>query len=61
MHDVIDWLGGYPYESITNKELDQLLTANGFTINKDLSFHGDKIPLGILCSGCCEYLAIRKN
>ena len=53
MHDVIDWLGGYPYESITNKELDKLLTINSFTIKKDLSFHGDEIPLGILCSGCC--------
>lgn len=55
-HDVHDWLGGYPYESISPRAVDELLAKWGFThiarsIRNDLFARS-----GVLGSGCDEYL-----
>ena len=52
-HDVHDWLGGHPYESILAPEVDVLLGRLGFE-----RVHGMAGPsrIGIFGSGCDEYL-----
>ena len=51
--DVRDWLGGYPYESISPDKLRKLLSPLGFSQVYSLEGH-DKI--GIFGSGCDEFL-----
>jgi 2-polyprenyl-6-hydroxyphenyl methylase/3-demethylubiquinone-9 3-methyltransferase len=52
MHDVRDWIGGYPYESIRPRELDALLRPLGFS-----RIHATvKRRSGLFGSGCDEYL-----
>ena len=53
MHDVHDWMGGYPYESILAAEVEALMRPLGFK-----RVHGMDTPLtaGIFGSGCDEYL-----
>ena len=52
MHDVRDWIGGYPYESIRPRELDALLRPLGFTrVQASV-----KRRSGLFGSGCDEYL-----
>lgn len=56
-HDVHDWLGGYPYESVTPKEAEDFLVARGFIPVKI----GDLKPgLGIFGTGCAEFV-FRRN
>jgi 2-polyprenyl-6-hydroxyphenyl methylase/3-demethylubiquinone-9 3-methyltransferase len=52
-HDVHDWLGGYPYESISSDELDALMRRLGFAC-----VHRGETPvkIGLFGSGCTEYL-----
>jgi SAM-dependent methyltransferase len=52
-HDMHDWLGGYPYESIKPAEVDKLLTQNGFR-QIQARLHGNRI--GLFGSGCDEYV-----
>jgi SAM-dependent methyltransferase len=52
-HDVHDWLGGYPYESIGPAEVDKLITRNGFR-QIQARLHGNRI--GLFGSGCDEYV-----
>lgn len=57
-HDVHDWLGGYPYESIKPEYLIDFMDKNGFkVINSQIS----KNKIGILGSGCDEFLFLRKE
>jgi len=53
MHDVHDWMGGYPYESILAAEVEALMRPLGFA-----RVHGMATPLtaGIFGSGCDEFL-----
>ena len=53
MHDVHDWMGGYPYESILAPEVDALMQRLGFA-----RVRATDTPLttGIFGSGCDEYL-----
>jgi 2-polyprenyl-6-hydroxyphenyl methylase/3-demethylubiquinone-9 3-methyltransferase len=53
LHDVHDWMGGYPYESILSPEVEAQLRPLGFT-----RLHGTDSPLtsGLFGSGCDEYL-----
>jgi SAM-dependent methyltransferase len=51
--DVHDWLGGYPYESIDPRYLIQYMEQRGFTL---LNSHISKKQIGILGSGCDEFL-----
>lgn len=52
MHDVRDWLGGYPYESISPKELAAILEPLGFSCVKQVV----KRRSGLFGSGCDEYV-----
>lgn len=55
-HDVHDWLGGYPYESISPRRVDRLMSELGFR-QVWANVRRDVISLsGILGAGCDEYL-----
>ena len=53
MHDVHDWMGGYPYESILAPEVEALMRRLGFA-----RVRATDTPLttGLFGSGCDEYL-----
>lgn len=51
-HDVDDWLGGYPYESVTPEDAIAFVEGRGFRCEK--SFAEKRI--GVFGSGCDEYL-----
>jgi SAM-dependent methyltransferase len=53
VHDVHDWLGGYPYESIRPAEVARKLSALGFQkIREKLG----PSSIGLFGSGCDEYV-----
>ena len=56
-HDVRDWIGGYPYESITPAELRGLLAAERF----ELIAQKVRRRSGLFGSGCDEYLLRRSD
>jgi SAM-dependent methyltransferase len=57
-HDVHDWLGGYPYESVSPVELERFMVARGFhVIRRRVSPGG----LGLFGSGCDEFVWKRNN
>ncbi|MBS0245106.1 MAG: class I SAM-dependent methyltransferase [Proteobacteria bacterium] len=56
-HDVHDWMGGYPYESILAPEVDALMGQLGFEHVQ--SFTSPK-TLGFFGSGCDEYVYRRR-
>ena len=58
-HDVHDWLGGYPYESIAPKELEAFLAEMGFDAVR--SFTRTAAAFGIFGSHCDEYVFSRAN
>ncbi len=47
-HDVIDWVGGYPYEYATVLEIEQILKAKGFSTSY---VKQPKVP-----TGCNEFV-----
>ena len=51
-HDVKDWLGGYPYESVSPSEIKQLVEPLGFHCVKQ-NVHRRS---GLFGSGCDEYI-----
>jgi 2-polyprenyl-6-hydroxyphenyl methylase/3-demethylubiquinone-9 3-methyltransferase len=55
-HDVKDWLGGYPYETIAADEVERLMTAQGLEKVRELAVSRTKRPLGLFGSGCDEYV-----
>jgi SAM-dependent methyltransferase len=55
-HDVHDWLGGYPYESISPSEL--LALAGDLSFNCVRS-NCRRRPIGLFGSGCDEYVLQR--
>jgi 2-polyprenyl-6-hydroxyphenyl methylase/3-demethylubiquinone-9 3-methyltransferase len=52
-NDMIDWLGGYPYESISEKEVIRLLKIQGFDL---IDSKPSTARTGILGSGCSEFV-----
>ena len=57
-HDVHDWLGGYPYESVTQAELADFLSPRGFKLRRQfVSPPGS----GLMGSGCDEYVWERRT
>ena len=52
-HDMEDWLGGYPYESVRPDALEAFLTKHGFALLTSKVRPGG---LGLFGSGCDEYL-----
>ena len=56
LHDVHDWLGGYPYESISPTEADAVMHTLGFEFVRR-NVRTDMLSRsGILGSGCDEYV-----
>ncbi|MBS0579578.1 MAG: class I SAM-dependent methyltransferase [Proteobacteria bacterium] len=53
-HDVHDWLGGWPYESISPAETDSLM--QGLGMRQVRAFVRPGRHLGIFGSGCDEYV-----
>jgi SAM-dependent methyltransferase len=63
-HDVHDWMGGYPYESISDREVDDLMTSKGFQARRLFLSSKGKIlgrNVGFFGSGCDEYVYVRKG
>lgn len=52
-HDVHDWLGGYPYESISSDDVEALMRQAGMVRTR--SFVENGLSLGVFGSGCNEY------
>jgi 2-polyprenyl-6-hydroxyphenyl methylase/3-demethylubiquinone-9 3-methyltransferase len=57
MHDIHDWLGGYPYQPTDAGEVDRALTALGFVreYHKPVKVH----LAGLFGTGCSEYVYTR--
>jgi predicted RNA methylase len=55
-HDVHDWLGGYPYESTDPKAVISFLGKSGLTAKL---IGVDTAPIGLMGTGCKEYVATR--
>jgi 2-polyprenyl-6-hydroxyphenyl methylase/3-demethylubiquinone-9 3-methyltransferase len=52
-HDVHDWLGGYPYESISAPEVEALMRRLGFAHVRSFT---TPVTIGLFGSGCDEYV-----
>lgn len=56
-HDLHDWLGGWPYESISPAQTVQLMQE--LKLREVRSFTYPTTPLGLFGSGCDEYVYAR--
>jgi 2-polyprenyl-3-methyl-5-hydroxy-6-metoxy-1,4-benzoquinol methylase len=57
-HDVHDWLGGYPYESVCPDAVARFLGELGFSIVR--AFEKPAAVKGILGTHCDEFVAVRR-
>ena len=57
-HDVHDWMGGYPYESISAPEVDTVMRRLGFAHVRSFT---TPLTVGLFGSGCDEYVYRRKE
>lgn len=57
LHDVDDWLGGYPYESVRSEEIIAFMVSRGFELTACFNI---KTPVGVFGSGCGEWV-FRRN
>jgi len=57
-HDVHDWLGGWPYESISPAQTERFMSKLGFRRVRAFTRRG--IQLGLFGSGCDEYVYARR-
>jgi 2-polyprenyl-6-hydroxyphenyl methylase/3-demethylubiquinone-9 3-methyltransferase len=53
MHDVHDWMGGYPYESILAPDVEAIMRPLGFV---RVHATNSGLTIGLFGSGCDEYL-----
>jgi SAM-dependent methyltransferase len=62
-HDVKDWLGGYPYESVSVPEVERLMTNLDFQRRTVFSREGRFFGrcLGIFDTGCDEFVYVRQT
>jgi 2-polyprenyl-6-hydroxyphenyl methylase/3-demethylubiquinone-9 3-methyltransferase len=51
--DVIDWVGGYPYEYATPRQVETMVTAAGFRLRRS-------VPAGVP-TGCNEFVFINEH
>ena len=58
-HDVHDWLGGYPYESVTPQEVSAVLGELGF--DEVRRFEKPAAVKGLFGSHCDEFVAVRRK
>jgi 2-polyprenyl-3-methyl-5-hydroxy-6-metoxy-1,4-benzoquinol methylase len=56
-HDLHDWLGGYPYESMLADEVERLMEGLGF---EKVRVFARGLELGLFGSGCDEYVYRRR-
>jgi SAM-dependent methyltransferase len=55
--DVHDWMGGYPYESISVREMDNLMRPLGFArVRIDSLPTGPFASIGVFGTGCTEFV-----
>ena len=59
-HDVHDWLGGYPYESTTARELEVRMKNIGFKLVREFVRTPNRTPWGFFGSGCDEFVFERQ-
>ena len=52
-HDVDDWLGGYPYESVETKRLENILNNKNFILIKK---NNVSPKTGLFGIGCGEWV-----
>ena len=57
-HDVHDWLGGWPYESISPAQTERFMSQLGLRRVRVFTRRG--IQLGLFGSGCDEYVYARR-
>jgi SAM-dependent methyltransferase len=57
-HDVHDWMGGWPYESISPQQVEALMTELG--LSRVRAFARPGTPLGLFGSGCDEFAYARR-
>lgn len=57
-HDVHDWLGGYPYESISPEEVERKMDGLGFVLRRSWTRPAGS---GVLGSGCDEFAYVRQR
>jgi SAM-dependent methyltransferase len=57
-HNVHDWMGGYPYESISSSEVETLMQRLGFARLQGMA---TPTTIGFFGSGCDEYLYRRMS
>lgn len=50
-YDVVDWVGGYPFEYASVDEMKQIMSSHGFTV--------DKITMPPTPTGCVEYICTK--
>jgi 2-polyprenyl-6-hydroxyphenyl methylase/3-demethylubiquinone-9 3-methyltransferase len=55
-HDVHDWLGGYPYESISPDQVDAIMSASGLSLVRRQTDTRLLRRIGLLGTGCDEYV-----
>jgi len=61
-HDVHDWMGGYPYESISPDEVDRLMRSLAFgLVRRFLREESFLLKLGIFGGGNDEYVYRREH
>lgn len=54
-NDVHDWMGGYPYQSISPEECRELLKGLGFAVTREFVQRPGRYLPGLLGTGCDEY------
>jgi 2-polyprenyl-6-hydroxyphenyl methylase/3-demethylubiquinone-9 3-methyltransferase len=55
-NDVHDWMGGYPYESISPKACRAFFASLGFGLERDFVRAPGRFLPGLMGSGCDEYV-----
>ena len=58
VQQIHDWLGGWPYESISPAQTERFMTRLGF--ERVRAFARAGVELGVFGSGCDEYVYARK-
>jgi len=59
MNDVTDWLGGYPYESISPEGITKMMDDLGFNLESSYNTNPAQAK-GLFGSGCAEYVFVRR-
>lgn len=55
-NDVHDWMGGYPYESISPEDCRVFFTKRGFRLEREFVLSPSRRFPGLLGTGCDEYV-----